>query len=113
MKRVSLFGASAVAIAASMLNGASAALAGAARGVHRVAAGTKRARQMVSVKTRHNRSKYMPHIGAKEQARAKRCYMYAFHGEMHLYSEHLRSKPVVHQMSKRQLASLNAQKQAA
>jgi hypothetical protein len=79
MKRVSLFGASAVAIAASMLNGAGEALASAARGVHRVAAGTKRARRMVSVKTPHNRSKYMPHIGAKEQQRAKRFHMVDTH----------------------------------
>ena len=79
MKRVSLFGASAVAIAASMLNGAGEALAGAARGVHRVASGTKRARRMVSVKTPHNRSRYMPHTGAKEQARAKRFYMVDMH----------------------------------
>jgi hypothetical protein len=59
------------------------------------------------------RSKHMPHIGTKEQERAKRSYMQAFHGEMHLYSEHLRSKPVVHQMSKRQYAAQLAPQKAA
>lgn len=43
--------------------------------VRRVAGNTKRGRQMVSVKTIHSRNKYVPHIGAKEQERAKRCYM--------------------------------------
>jgi hypothetical protein len=112
MQRVTLIGSAAGAIGASLARGLGAVLSVPAA-VHRVATGTKRARQMVSAKTPHNRSKYMPHIGAKEQARAKRCYMQAFHGEMHLYSEHLRSKPVVQQMSKRQYAALNAQKQAA
>jgi hypothetical protein len=48
-------------------------------GGRRVAAGTKRGRQRVSAKTPHNRSKYKPHTGAKEQARAKRFYMVDMH----------------------------------
>jgi hypothetical protein len=50
-------------------------------GGRRIAGGTKRARQMASAQTPHNRSKYMPHIGAKEQERAKRCYMTRVHGD--------------------------------
>lgn len=108
MQRVSVFGASAAAIAAAMLNGVGNTVAGAARGVHRVAAGTKRARQMVSKKTLHSRSKYMPHIGAKEQARAKRSYMVDTHP-----SGAKRSAPTMQQLSKRAHAALLDQKQAA
>lgn len=56
------------------------------------------------VTVRPSRSKYMPHIGAKEQERAKRCWMQRFHGEQDLYSPNLRSAPVMHQMSKREYA---------
>ena len=41
-------------------------------------------------------SKYMPHIGAKEQERAQRCYMSpTFNCE-----GHLRAAPVIHQIAK-------------
>lgn len=80
MQRVTLIGSAAGAIGASLARGLGAVLSVPAA-VHRVATGTKRGRQMVSAKTPHNRSKYMPHIGAKEQERAKRCYMEATHGE--------------------------------
>jgi hypothetical protein len=43
-----------------------------------------------------SRSKYTPHIGAKEQERAKRCYMDWTHGN----DGALRSAPIVGQMSK-------------
>jgi hypothetical protein len=42
------------------------------------------------------RSKYTPHIGAKEQERAKRCYMDWTHGN----DGALRSAPIMGQMSK-------------
>jgi hypothetical protein len=48
------------------------------------------------------RSRYMPHYGAKEQERARRCYMHytfstadSFHHPLRL-----RSAPVMHQRSK-------------
>jgi hypothetical protein len=59
------------------------------------------------------RSKYMPHTGTKEQEREKRSWMQSFHGDQDSYSPNLRSAPVMHQMSKRQYAALQAQKQAA
>ena len=63
-------------------------------GIGRVAAGTKLGRQLVS-KGYRSRSKYMPHQGAKERERAKRCYMVsAFIGGPE------RSAPVMMQMSK-------------
>ncbi|MFX1675179.1 hypothetical protein PWR63_23515 [Paraburkholderia sp. A2WS-5] len=44
--------------------------------MHRIVAGTKRGRQATSAKApSRSRSKILPHIGAKEQARAKRSYM--------------------------------------
>lgn len=106
MQKISLIGASTAAIAASLMNSLGSAATSAARGVHRVAAGTKRGRQMVSVKTPHNRSKYMPHAGAKEQERAKRCYMgYFYPGsavDEHGYEMRpRRSAPVMLQESKR------------
>jgi hypothetical protein len=42
------------------------------------------------------RSKYMPHIGAKEQERAKRCYM----SPTFNCDGHLRAAPVMHQIGK-------------
>jgi hypothetical protein len=75
MQRVTLIGS---AIGAALSRGVGAILS-VPNAIHRVAAGTKRARQMVSAKTSHNRSKYMPHIGAKEQERAKRFYMVDTH----------------------------------
>lgn len=41
-------------------------------------------------------SKYMPHIGAKEQERAKRCYM----SPTFNCGGHLRAAPVMHQIAK-------------
>jgi hypothetical protein len=106
MKKVALVGASTAATAASLMSSIGAAATSTARGVHRVAAGTKRGRQMVSVKTPHNRSKYMPHIGAEEQERAKRCYMEHFYpgSAVDEYGYELRprrSSPVMLQESKR------------
>lgn len=71
MQRVTLIGS---AIGAALTRGVGAILS-VPHAIHRVATGTKRARQMVSAKTRRNRSKYVPHAGKKEQARALRCYM--------------------------------------
>lgn len=51
---------------------------------HRVTGDSKRGRQLVSKKHRA-RSKYMPHVGAKEQERAKRCYMH--NGVLHQFSK--------------------------
>lgn len=42
------------------------------------------------------RSKYMPHIGKKEQARAERCYM----SPTFNCSGNLRSAPVMHQIAR-------------
>jgi hypothetical protein len=114
MQRVTLIGSAAGAIGASLARGLGAVLSVPAA-VHRVATGTKRARQMVSAKTPHNRSKYMPHIGAKEQERAKRCCMQHFMecGEGITRFRSFRSAPTMEQLSKRQYAALNAQKQAA
>lgn len=71
-------------------------------GIERAASGTKRARQMNDVRPKRQRSKYMPHYGAKEQERARRCYMHytfstadSFHDPLRL-----RSAPVLHQRSK-------------
>jgi hypothetical protein len=75
MQRVTLIGS---AIGAALSRGVGAILS-VPNAIHRVAAGTRRARQMVSATTPHNRSKYMPHIGAKEQQRAKRFYMVDTH----------------------------------
>lgn len=50
----------------------------------------------IRVQPVESRSKYTPHIGAKEQERAKRCYMSpTFNCE-----GHLRAAPVMHQLSK-------------
>jgi hypothetical protein len=95
MQRVTLIGSAAGAIGASLARGLGAVLSVPAA-VHRVATGTKRARQTVSAKTPHNRSKYMPHIGAKEQARAKRCYMSSTFN----CSGNQRATPVMHQFGK-------------
>lgn len=46
---------------------------------------------------RHARNKYTPHIGAKEQERAKRCYMSSTFNA----SGNERSAPVMHQIAKR------------
>jgi hypothetical protein len=91
MQRVTLIGS---AIGAALSRGFGAVLS-VPSAVHRVASGTKRARQMVSAKTAHNRSKYMPHAGAKEQERAKRCYMVQTFGR-----GILRSAPTMCQMRK-------------
>lgn len=48
------------------------------------------------LRTEFDASKYMPHIGAKEQERAKRCYMDAYHGNV----GEPRSAPVLCQKSK-------------
>ena len=92
MQRVTLIGS---AIGAALSRGVGAILS-VPNAIHRVAAGSKRARQMVSTKTPHNRSKYMPHIGAKEQERAKRCYMSSTFN----CSGNPRATPVVHQFGK-------------
>lgn len=42
------------------------------------------------------RSKYTPHIGAKERERAKRCYM----SPTFNCDGHIRAAPVMHQISK-------------
>jgi len=51
-----------------------------------------------------NRSKYMPHIGAKEQARAKRCYMSFYLNEQvaqfHPRDGHMRASPTLCQIGK-------------
>jgi hypothetical protein len=47
---------------------------------------------------KHARSKYMPHIGKKEQERAKRCYMSKYHSGGCGY---LRSAPTLCQDSRR------------
>lgn len=100
MQRVTLIGS---AIGAALSRGFGAVLS-VPSAVHRVASGTKRARQMVSAKTAHNRSKYMPHYGAKEQNRAKRCFMSEFmqssRGPFHCGTR--RCAPTMYQMSKRQ-----------
>lgn len=57
---------------------------------------------------RNGVSKYMPHTGAKEQERAKRCRMERHHG-----LGAVRSAPTIRQMSKRQYAALQAMKHAA
>ncbi|MFM0689263.1 hypothetical protein PQQ77_25035 [Paraburkholderia strydomiana] len=92
MQRVTLIGS---AIGAALTRGVGAILS-VPDAIHRVATGAKRARQMISVKTRHSRSKYMPHIGAKEQARAKRCYMSSTFN----CSGNPRATPVMHQFGK-------------
>lgn len=50
------------------------------------------------------RSKYMPHIGAKEQERAKRCYMSMYLNErvaqFHPRDGHLRVSPTLCQIGK-------------
>jgi hypothetical protein len=48
------------------------------------------------LKATFDASKYMPHIGAKEQARAKRCYM----SPTFNYEGHVRAAPVMHQLAK-------------
>jgi hypothetical protein len=50
------------------------------------------------VTVRPARSKYMPHIGKKEQERAKRCYMSKYHSGG---CGHLRSAPTLCQDSRR------------
>jgi hypothetical protein len=51
---------------------------------------------LVHTTRKPERSIYMPHIGAKEQERAKRCYMSpTFNCE-----DHLRSAPVMHQLAR-------------
>ncbi|MFP3428766.1 hypothetical protein SB781_03350 [Paraburkholderia sp. SIMBA_061] len=112
MQRVTLIGS---AIGAALSRGFGAVLS-VPSAVHRVASGTKRARQMVSAKTAHNRSKYVPHIGAKEQERAKRCWMqpnfgWGMNGDQAI--KVTRSAPVMNQMSKRQHDVRQARKQAA
>lgn len=57
----------------------------------------------------HGRGKYMPHQGAKERERAKRCYMDRFHGTQSrsvspYYNR--RSAPCMMQMSKREYAEI-------
>lgn len=47
-----------------------------------------------------SRSKYTPHTGAKEQARAKRCRMDFLHGAHSAFSDNERSAPTLSQMSK-------------
>jgi hypothetical protein len=63
--------------------------------IHRVASGSKRARQMVS-NSAHSRSKYVPHQGEKERERAARCYMSSTFG----VNGNPRCAPVMHQLSK-------------
>lgn len=66
------------------------------RGTRRVTSDSKAGRQMVSKQVARARSKHMPHIGAKEQERAKRCYMNAN------FSVHTpRSAPTMETYSKR------------
>jgi hypothetical protein len=115
MQKVTLIGSATGAIGAALARGLGSVLT-VPNAVHRVATGTKRARQMVSAKTPHNRSKYMPHIGAKEQERAKRCYMehhFPYRSTAEGSFLHLRSAPIVQQMGKRQYAALQAKNQAA
>jgi len=50
----------------------------------------------IRVQPVESRSKYMPHIGAKEQARAERCYM----SPTFNCSGNLRAAPVMHQIAK-------------
>jgi hypothetical protein len=57
-------------------------------------------RQIVVVSPR-SRSKYTPHIGDKEQERAKRCRMDFLHGPHSTFSDNERSAPTLSQMSKR------------
>jgi len=54
------------------------------------------------VRTKLGRSKYMPHIGAKEQERAKRCWMSEFHesGEGLMRYRSYRSAPTMCQSAK-------------
>jgi hypothetical protein len=71
---------------------------------------SKRRRVAPSVSA-NGRSKYAPHTGAKEQERAKRCYMVHFHPawpHAESYDERLfvRSAPVMCQMSKRSFGDL-------
>lgn len=74
-------------------------VSGAAQGGgRRIVAGTKRARQMMSTQTHGVRSRYTPHIGAKEQERAKRCYMSIYHGG---WDGALRSSPTLCQSARR------------
>jgi hypothetical protein len=92
MKIASIGAALALAMGAASARLDRAVSGAAVGGGRRIAGGTKRARQMVSAQTPHNRSKYMPHIGKKEQARAHRCYMVST-----FPNGTLRSAPVMHQ----------------
>jgi hypothetical protein len=74
-------------------------------GVHRVTSDSKRGRQMTSRKTKV--SSRRPHIGKKEQERAKRFYMVDT-----FPSGAKRSAPTMQQMSKRQYEAQLAQKAA-
>jgi hypothetical protein len=98
MKIASIGAALALAMGAASARLDRAVSGAAVGGGRRIAGGTKRARQMVSVQTPHNRRKYMPHIGKKEQERAKRCYMSKYHSGGCGY---LRSAPTLCQDSKR------------
>lgn len=66
--------------------------------MHRVTSNSKRGRQLTGAKApSKSRSKYMPHIGAKEQERAKRCYMSSTFNA----GGAPRTSPVMHQVGKR------------
>jgi hypothetical protein len=46
------------------------------------------------------RSKYTPHIGAKEQTRATRCRMDYLHGSPRVHNDNERSAPILCQLSR-------------
>jgi hypothetical protein len=47
-----------------------------------------------------SRSKYTPHIGAKEQERATRCRMDYLHGSPRVHNDNERSAPIICQLSR-------------
>jgi hypothetical protein len=65
---------------------------------------TRGAPAIITTQQPSSRSKYTPHIGAKEQARAKRCYMSAYLNEQvaqfHPRDGHLRVSPTLCQIGK-------------
>jgi hypothetical protein len=62
--------------------------------IHRATSKSNRGRQINSVKSRRSRSKYTPHVGAKELAKAKRYVMLDRHipGSV---SSAMRAAPIV------------------
>jgi hypothetical protein len=81
------------ALAGMLMMGSGTSIPSPHAGAHRVTADSKRGRKMIS-RTVRSRSNRMPHIGAKEQERAKRCYM--------RYSNPHAPTPTLCQMSKRE-----------